>query len=469
MIFTLQKAISKRIFLIFFYYLLIVLSLNAQDIHIKVDGLLANEVFLQAYHGSDLRTVDTTNVLDEKIYFENKNYPEGLYRIILGNSEDAALFKMEVSAFDFIISNEDISLQTSYFNTVQSMKVIQSDDNVLFFDYQQYNASYRTKLGSLLSLLSDYSDQDQFYPDLRREIIRLQKEYNNKLISMTSDTSHDFIFAYLTFMLEPVYDPDLGISIKDFMKDNFLDPVDFISPALIHSPAISQKILAYLSFYGNREFSQAEQEDEFIKAVDLIMNEVIFDQEVHDFVLNFLIEGFEKFQMEKVLVHIADNHLSGECETDNEKILQERLIAYQEMSVGKLVKNIHLLNEKDEAVSLSDIQNEYTLIIFWATWCPHCNKLISNLSDWYKNEAEQYDIEVFAVSIDTSKADWEEIVYINDLNWINTIEPKGWEGKVSRQYNIYATPTMFLINRKREIIAKPLTMREFQKVLKDLF
>lgn len=443
--------------------------MNAQDIHIKVDGLLAEEVYLQAYHGSDLQTVDTARVMDEEIYFKNKNYHEGLYRIILGSTEDAAMFKMEVSAFDFVISTEDISLQTSYFDPVQSMKVIQSNDNALFFDYLNYNASYRTKLGSLLSLLSDYSDKDQFYPDLRREIIRLQKAYNDKLILMASDTAHDFIHAYLTFMFEPVYDPDFDISIREFMKSNFLDPVDFISPALIHSPAISQKILAYLSFYGNRDLSQAEQEDELITAVDLIMDEVIYDQEVHSFVLNFLIEGFEKFQMEKVLVHIADNHLSGECETDNEKILQERLIAYQEMSVGKLVKNIHLLNEREEAVSLSDIQNEYILIIFWATWCPHCNRLISNLSDWYKKEAEQYDIEVFAVSIDTSKADWEEVVYINDLEWINTIETKGWEGKVSRQYNIYATPTMFLINRKREIIAKPLTMREFQKALKDLF
>ncbi len=445
------------------------LSLNAQNIHIKVDGLLTNEVFLQAYHGSDLRSMDTARVLDDDIYFENKNYPEGLYSLVMGDPEDAALFKTEVSAFDFIISNENISLKTSYFDPVKSMKVIQSSDNDLFFDYLKYNVSYRTKLGSLLGLLTYYSNMDQFYPDLRHEIIRLQKEYNDKLISMFTGTDHDFIIAYLTFMLEPVYDPDLGLSIRDFMKDNFLDPVDFTSPDLIRSPAISQKIIAYLSFYTNQEFSQIEQEESFITAVDIIMDEVIYDQEVYDFVLNFLIEGFEKFQMEKVLVHIADNHLSGECETDSEKILQERLIAYQEMSVGKVVKNIHLLNERDEPVSLTDIQNEYTLIIFWAAWCPHCNKLISSLSDWYKKEAEQYDIEVFAVSIDTSKADWEEMVYINDLEWINTIEPKGWEGKVSRQYNLYATPTMFLINRKREIVAKPLTMREFQKAIKDLF
>lgn len=440
---------------------------NAQSISVRVDDILSDKVFLQSYNGSKLEIIDTFQVVNDLIKFENKKYKEGLYRLCLANPADETLFKMKVPSFDFVISVEDISLQTSYFNPEKSMQVIQSNDNMLFYEYLQLIDNYRVKLGSLLRMLPIYSQEDFFYGALRNEILAVQKDYNSHLDSIAECSDHDFISAYLKFMAEPVFDPDMGMGIQEFMRNNFLEVIDFDSPALIHCPAYTEKILAYLSFFTNNNFTQEEQEDEFIRAVEKIMEKANYDKTVHTFVLDFLIEGFEKFQMEKVLVFIADSYLSGECETDNEKIMQSRLKAYQEMSVGKLVKNIQLRNENDEMVNLFDIQNEYTLILFWASWCPHCKKLISDLNKWYKTEAKLYDVEIFAVSIDTSKADWEEEVFLNDLSWINTIEPKAWEGKIAQQYNLYATPTMFLINRKREIVSKPLTMREFLDALKE--
>ncbi|MCF8380930.1 MAG: TlpA family protein disulfide reductase [Bacteroidales bacterium] len=451
------------------FYLLSIVSVSGQSIQIKVDGLIADRVILQSYYGSNLVPTDTIPVEGEAIFLENKNYQAGLYRLVLEDPANTALFKTNPSSLDFIISAEDISLHTSFFDPVKSMEVIHSKENSLFYDYLKKNNIYQARLGALLGLLSEYSEKDHFYEALGIETVRLQEEFVDYLLTSAGDREYRFISDYLKFMVEPVYHPDCGMSIGEFMKTNYLDPLDFNSPDLIRSPAISRKIISYLSFYANNKYSQAEQEVEFMLAVDKIMEEVSHNQEVRSFVLDFLVEGFEDLQMENVLVYIADNHLSADCETDNEKILQKRLAGYQEMSVGKPVKNIQLLNEQDELVSLFDIQKDYTLILFWASWCPHCKKLISDLNKWYKTEAQLYDIEIFAVSIDTSKADWEEVVFINDLSWINTLEPKGWDAKVSQQYNLYATPTMFLIDREKKIVAKPLTMREFLKVLKGLF
>jgi len=35
-----------------------------------------------------------------------------------------------------------------------------------------------------------------------------------------------------------------------------------------------------------------------------------------------------------------------------------------------------------------------------------------------------------------------------------------WDGKVAKDYNIFATPTMFLIDANRKILAKPETFEE---------
>jgi hypothetical protein len=42
---------------------------------------------------------------------------------------------------------------------------------------------------------------------------------------------------------------------------------------------------------------------------------------------------------------------------------------------------------------------------------------------------------------------------------------KKWDGKVATDYNIYATPTMFLIDKKMKIIAKPISFNELIKTI----
>ena len=84
------------------------------------------------------------------------------------------------------------------------------------------------------------------------------------------------------------------------------------------------------------------------------------------------------------------------------------------------------------------------------------------ISRLYKNQKEK-NIEVLAISIDTSKTDWMNFVKTNKLNWINVSELKGWFGKTEKDYRLYVANTMFLVNKDRKIIAKPSTIEELKK------
>ena len=72
-------------------------------------------------------------------------------------------------------------------------------------------------------------------------------------------------------------------------------------------------------------------------------------------------------------------------------------------------------------------------------------------SNWIKEKK----FEVIAVSIDTTRTDWLNFVRTNNLNWINVSDLKGWSGQATSNYYIYATPTMFLIDRERRLILIP--------------
>ncbi len=87
--------------------------------------------------------------------------------------------------------------------------------------------------------------------------------------------------------------------------------------------------------------------------------------------------------------------------------------------------------------------------------------------EWYLSE-NNYDLEVVAISIDTSVANFEYLYKQLKPSWISAHDPLGWNGKVSSDYNVYATPSLFLLDSERTILARPLSFRQFHRSIKTL-
>jgi thiol-disulfide isomerase/thioredoxin len=113
------------------------------------------------------------------------------------------------------------------------------------------------------------------------------------------------------------------------------------------------------------------------------------------------------------------------------------------------------------------VDAEYTLLLFWATYCEHCREMIPELNEWYETE-RPLNAEVFAVSIDTVKSDWVQFIRDVQPPWLNGHEPMGWEGQSAEDYNIYATPTMFLLDSNLAIVARPFNMRDLRRTFRKL-
>lgn len=108
---------------------------------------------------------------------------------------------------------------------------------------------------------------------------------------------------------------------------------------------------------------------------------------------------------------------------------------------------------------LSDIHSDYTLVVFWATWCSHCTgevpKIKKVIEEYQKKHPDKSLTPVF-VSIDKEEKPWKDFIEKNELNgFINLCEFKGWNGEIGKSYNLKTTPTMFLLDKHKMIIDKP--------------
>ncbi|HET55441.1 MAG TPA: redoxin domain-containing protein, partial [Ignavibacteria bacterium] len=118
-----------------------------------------------------------------------------------------------------------------------------------------------------------------------------------------------------------------------------------------------------------------------------------------------------------------------------------------------------LLDENSDEINLATIEAERILLIFYASWCPHCKDLLPEIHKLYK---EKKSFKVVAISLDEQKEDWVSFITDNNLDWINVSDLNGWESKAAQDFFIYATPTMFLIDDQRKILSKPLSINELR-------
>jgi len=444
---------------------------SPKDFTVKgnVKKILGDKVYLYNFYGHSTHRIDSAKVDPSgKFTFKlKKELPVGLYRIILGKTLKSQFTGGGEQYVDFIFKYEDISFETNFDFPYDSMKVITSDENRLYYQYLLKSDENKSKLDVLLYCLQYYPRTDDFYKSFSKQYKKVYDDYDDFLNALIKKNNGSFLAKIIAFDKIPYVDPMLGKDKRnEILKKDFFGKNDFSDTLLLHTDLIPSKVIRYLSFYRNENLIQEAQEAEFIKAVDIILKKAGANEQIYNDVLDYLIEGFEKFDMEMTLLHIYDNYVQGSSciEEGRAKSLKEKTEAIKLLGKGQPAPDFTIIDLNNKTIKLQDVNAKYTLVIFWASWCSHCTKVIPEIKKIY-DETDRNKLEVIAISLDTDKKAWKDFIDQNKLNWINFSNLKGWDCPIGRSYYVYATPTMFLLDKDKKILAKPLNVRDLRSYL----
>lgn len=454
-------------------FLLSVLSvcLFSQTYSIKahISRLPVNKIVLTRIHGDDLYAVDSLITSGENFIFNlPQDSPIGFYRIILGKTKRAEFMGGAPQSIDLIFNLENITLTSDFNYPTDSLEFLQSEENKIYYSFLKKYEQLEYRIQQVYPIIINYPKSTEFFKSAVDEFHNLQKGQRNLIDEYSLEYPGTYAFRIIKIYRTPFLDGNwTEMERVLYMREHFFEGLEFNDKLLLNSNIYTKKIIDYLSLYRNPNLVQSEQEDLFIEAVDKILSSTNKDQDVYGFILNYLVEGFEKFKFEKVLTHIADNWLGENCETDNRALMLKRIESYRKMAPGNIAPDIIIEDINGNLIALSESGHDFTLVLFWASGCPHCRSMIPKLKEWYEEDRE-IDMEIIAISIDTSRTEWQKVIDDNQLSWINCNELSGWNGKAAIDYNLYATPTMFILDRNRKILAKPVTFYEFTKDVKKL-
>ena len=106
-------------------------------------------------------------------------------------------------------------------------------------------------------------------------------------------------------------------------------------------------------------------------------------------------------------------------------------------------------NIKGEIISFSSLlSNEFTLLEFSSPHCSWCKKAFPMI----KGISELENVSVVTMWVNCSEKDWKKYYKSNKINWEILWDKKGKFSNAYTKYDIYGTPTYFLINRNGIIV-----------------
>jgi thiol-disulfide isomerase/thioredoxin len=105
---------------------------------------------------------------------------------------------------------------------------------------------------------------------------------------------------------------------------------------------------------------------------------------------------------------------------------------------------------------LTDIQSPYYLIVFGASWCPKCNEELPELSKVY-SEWKKKGVEVVFIALDDDRKSYEE--FIKPLDFPCYTDLQKWESPIAKDYYVFGTPTMFLLDKNLTILLRPNSVK----------
>ena len=426
----------------------------------EIQNSPGEEVIVMSLYGDNVEILDTVATAGGQfLYSPGPAVSHGVLRLDAGNR----------NYIDLIYDGNPLDFVVDYNDPLLRMEIIESDENRLWYRYRQSRESFERRLAVLGNALSYYPDNDPFYATMQDEYLTIledQEIFMDEMAVMNTKTMAGFL---IRCDIMPVIPQEF--SPKDqlaWVKEHFYDNIDFSDDRVLYSDILPKKIIEYLKLYANRNLAREMLEQEYMKSVDHIMSFVGGkNDEVEEMVINHMINGFQQLEFQDVVTYIVNEYVLGNTCVDEERkaTLEERIEGFDKMAIGKIIPDFSITTTKGETIT-QESNTPYRLIMFWASWCPHClqdmPEIISNL-----NEVDQKQIEVITVSVDEVKEEWEEAKKGHPDWWKESCDLKGWNGDMANDFYIYATPTILLLDQSGKILSKPVNSGQLKLALQQ--
>jgi thiol-disulfide isomerase/thioredoxin len=442
---------------------------SGYKINFKINGLHDTTAYLGYYYGESTYIKDTARVNSKgEFSFEGKQpLVQGGYFLVLDKTR---LFEM------FLVSNnQKFSMQTNTEDYVKNMVVTGDEDNKLFFENMLFNVARHQEAEPFIKILNDSLATDDQKKEAREGFSKINDKvnaYQDEMISKHPGT----LTARVLKANKAVKIPDPpkkadGTIDSTFQlrwyREHFFDNFDLADDALIRMPRpmYQEKINEYL----DKLF--APQPDSIEKATNFLIAKAKKNQETYKYAVWMCVIKYQSPEimgLDEVYVDLYDKYFeTGEMDFwANDKMkknLKEQADRLRKSLIGRTGPNLIMLDSNLKPRSMYDIKNKYTILFIFDPDCGHCKEETPHLVQFYDANKKKFDVEIFAVSADTSMAKMKTFIKDMHLNGITVNGPRTYVGSYQDLYDAITTPSLYILDSRKKIIGKKIPTTKLEE------
>jgi thiol-disulfide isomerase/thioredoxin len=417
---------------------------------------LANQqIKLVGFTGFDTYTIDRTQANEKGVFHLSYSKQDFGMAYLLSENE---------KSFVVILSGESLKLKGESLAHPESIKIIDGIENKLFEQYASEHPR-REQILSAWDYLAKFYRKDYLFavhevPKLAIETEK-QRIKNEDSLFLASLPEASYVSYYLPLRklvssvstIAQYRTDEIPATIQAFRQ------IDYTDNRLYKSGLLKEVIESHFWLIENSGRSLDSVYIEMSKSIDILIENLLADEQKLNEITEYLFKLLEKRSLFRASEYLALKLLNEQgCTINNDFAAQ--LESYRAMKKGNTAPDIEFKGDifapgyetSNIPKKLSNIKSDYSVVVFGASWCPQCPEELSKISVFYKKWKEQ-GVEVVFVSLDEDDKIFKSFAGV--FPFISLCDYKQWESPFAKDYHVFATPTIYLLNSKMEILLRP--------------
>ena len=130
--------------------------------------------------------------------------------------------------------------------------------------------------------------------------------------------------------------------------------------------------------------------------------------------------------------------------------------------------DIELADRSGQLRKLSEVDSKVVLIYFWSATVPTQTMFNLDVLKPLYEDFHKKGFEIYAVSLDTDKAVWAQVVKEQNMPWVNVCDARGAASPYVSLYNIGALPGAYILNDGQFVDGEIVDEASLRALLKKL-
>ncbi len=409
-------------------------------------------------------------------------YPDKKGKYVLEGEDDLTpgvymlLTLPEKEFIQFIVSEKEQNYKVSFSaDQLGELKFDNAPDNQQLNDYVEFLKEVRPKAQVLRDTIAKLTDAGQDVSTFQNELNEIDirvAQYQEKLY-----TEHpEYISSQMLKANKEIIVPDFkdaedaNIKRYEYYRGHYFDNIEMGNPATLRTPFLHQRVDYYLNKLT------PNHPDSISNALDYILAKMQPAPETFKYYLSHYLNeyaGSKIVGFDAIYVHLVDNYYANGkaswVEEDNLNKIVKRANDIRPTLIGKIGSDLTVYGEDGTPITISDLDYEYLVLLFWAPDCGHCKK---SMPDYVKfNEKwESKGVKTLAICTkhqDKTKTCWESVKEKKMEGFINAAD-EFHKSRFKIKYNVTSTPKLFILDKNREIVMKNIGADQLDAVMDEI-